>query len=101
MLAVIDVDPGEVKTLQVLTLEQMCARYQVKKVTIYRLMRLEGLPGCRFGGRLRFDLAEVEAWRKESTARFVARMTSHKRRAARQASATAAANKNEQPGRLK
>ena len=49
-------------TLLLLTVEDLAAEFQVRKRTIYDLVRDAGLPHLRLGRALRFRPAAISAW---------------------------------------
>ncbi len=50
------------QTLDLLTVEDLAARFQVRKRRIYDLVRDGGLPHLRVGRTLRFRPREVDRW---------------------------------------
>jgi excisionase family DNA binding protein len=57
---------------QLLTADELAARWQVPKSHVYRLTREGRIPTVRLGRYYRYRLAAVEAWERQSEAPVVA-----------------------------
>lgn len=51
--------------LALLTLPQLCERWQVKPSWVYEAKRSKGLPALKLGNHLRFDPAAIDCWLAE------------------------------------
>ncbi len=52
--------------MELLTIKELSERINVKESTLYSWANICSIPCYRFGRLLRFDIAEVEEWIKES-----------------------------------
>jgi len=58
--------PGVAPALaQVWTVHEVAEYLRVHPTTIYRLLRLKKLPGFRIGSDWRFNIDEIDHWRRE------------------------------------
>lgn len=51
-------------TNTILTVHELCQRYNLKQRTVYRWVKSGQIPHLRAGRSLRFSEAEVDAWLK-------------------------------------
>jgi excisionase family DNA binding protein len=57
---------------QLLTADELAARWQVPKSHVYRLTREGRIPTVRLGRYYRYRISAVEAWERQSEAPIVA-----------------------------
>jgi excisionase family DNA binding protein len=50
---------------RILTLQEVAEYLRVHRATIYRLLRLKKIPGFRIGSDWRFNIDEIDHWRRE------------------------------------
>jgi excisionase family DNA binding protein len=50
---------------QILTVQEVSEYLRVHRSTIYRLLQLKQIPGFRMGSDWRFNLDEIDHWRRE------------------------------------